>query len=87
MPTTNVLPWLRSRRIVALIAALALVVSMALASNGNSWGVNAAPEDPAEVVVDADVAGDEDMILAGPSWTYSSRISLPPVSFFGPSWG
>ena len=80
MLTTNVLPWLRNRRIVALIVAVALVVSLAFAMSGNSWTANAAPEDATEVVAD------EEIILAGPSWTYSRTI-IPPVDFFGPSWG
>ncbi len=84
MPTTSEFSWLRNRRVVALMAALALVVSMAFAAIGNSWTANAAPEDPAEVVVD------DELTLAGPSWTFSARsapLPIVPIDFFGPSWG
>ncbi|MDJ0952088.1 MAG: hypothetical protein QNJ81_00285 [Acidimicrobiia bacterium] len=80
MLTTNVLPWLRNRRVVALIVAIALVVSLAFSVIGNSWTANAAPEDVTDVVAE------DDTILAGPSWTFS-RGTQPPVDFFGPSWG
>jgi hypothetical protein len=84
MLTTSELPWLRTRRVVAFIAALALVVSLAFAAIGNSWTANAAPEGPADVVVD------DDLTLAGPSWTFSARsvpIPIVPIDYFGPSWG
>lgn len=81
MLSTNVMPWLRTRRLVVLVAAAALAASMALAAIGNSWTASANPEGPTEVVAD------DDMTVAGPSWTYSARIPYPPVDFFGPSWG
>lgn len=86
MLTTSTVPWLRSKRLIALIAALALVVSLAFAMIGNSWTANAAPEEPAEVVVD------DDMIVAGPSWTFSARVVVtfpvdPVDPLLGPSWG
>lgn len=93
MLTTSTVPWLRGRRIVALLAAAVLVVSLTFAMIGNSWTANAAPEDPAEVVVDGD------MIVAGPSWTFSATVKVPgPVlpgepgdgvgeDLLGPSWG
>ncbi len=80
MLTTNVLPWLRNRRVVALIVSIALVVSLAFSVIGNSWTTNAAPEDATDVVAE------DDITLAGPSWTFSRGIQ-PPVDFFGPSWG
>lgn len=78
MLTTSVLP----RRIIALVAALVLSLSMAFAAMSNSWSANAAPEDPANV----EVVVDDDLTLAGPSWTSRSAV-LPPDYFFGPSWG
>ena len=78
MHISSTLEWLRSRRLVIAIAALALALSLAFAS-GNSWTTNAASEAPADVVVD------DDMTLAGPSWTFSRSVA--PPSCFGPSWG
>jgi len=66
MATTSVLPWLRDRRVVVLIAALTLAASLALVMIGNSWTATAASEDPAGVVVEAET-------IAGPSWTLSVR--------------
>ncbi len=80
MQISNTLDWLRSRRLVVAIAALALAVSLAFAASGNSWTANAAPEEPVNVVVE------DDLTLAGPSWTFSARVVTPPT-FFGPSWG
>ena len=85
MLTTNVLPWLRSRRVVALIVALALVLSLAFALVGNSWTVNASPDEVTDQVGTELVAEDE-LIIAGPSWTWSRSIAPPPI-YFGPSWG
>ena len=79
MLTTNVLPWLRRRRIIIMIAAFALAVSLAFASIGNSWTANAAPDD-------APVVAEEVMTLAGPTWTYGARLPVPG-DFFGPTWG
>ncbi|MGA9597845.1 MAG: hypothetical protein WBV06_16945 [Acidimicrobiia bacterium] len=76
MLTTSVLPWLRDRRLVALLAAVALVASLALAIIGNSWTTNAAPADPTTPTV-------EEEVVAGPSWTMSARVAgqaLTPVS-------
>jgi hypothetical protein len=83
MLSTNVLPWLRTRRVVVVIAAAALAASLSLAAIGNSWTATAGPENPAEVVAD------DDMTLAGPSWTFSARATLPPppTDYLGPSWG
>ncbi len=79
MLTTGVLP----RRAVALVAALVLTLSVAFAAISNSWTATAAPEEPAGV----ELVADDDVTLAGPSWTWYSSIELPPVDYFGPSWG
>jgi len=78
---TNVLPWLTRRRLVVWMVAAALAISMAAVAIGNSWTANAAPAEPTEVVAD------EDMTLAGPSWTFFTKATKPPVDYFGPSWG
>jgi len=70
MLTTTVLPLLKNRRLVALIAAAFFVVSLAFAMIGNSWTASAAPDSSTGVVA-------EEEIIAGPSWTFSARIVSP----------
>lgn len=72
MLTTNVLPWMSAKRAVALVAALVLSLTIAFAAISNSWTATAAPEDPANVTV----VVDDDMTLAGPSWTWF-RVVAP----------
>ncbi len=84
MLTVSVLPRMTLKRIVALFAALVLTLSVAFAATSNSWTANAAPEDPASV----ELVADDDLTIAGPSWTWSTMITPPsPIDFFGPSWG
>ncbi len=66
MLSTSILPWLRDRRILALIAAAALAVSLSFAMIGNSWTANAAPADQSGAAVAEET-------IAGPSWTLSVR--------------
>jgi hypothetical protein len=73
MLTTSVLPWLRNRRLIALLAAAALAASLAFAMIGNSWTSNAAVVSPTVPSVDQEV-------VAGPSWTLSVRIPGPVLS-------
>jgi len=81
MLTTSVLP----KRIIAFVAALVLTLTVAFAAISNSWTATAAPEEPAGV----ELVADDEITLAGPSWTWLSRspVPLPPVDYFGPSWG
>ena len=71
MLTTNVLPWMSAKRTIAFIAALVLSLTIAFAAISNSWTATAAPEDPANVTV----VVDDDMTLAGPSWTWFQFVS------------
>lgn len=84
MLTASVLPQLTLKRAVAFFAALVLTLSMAFAANSNSWTANAAPEDSSSV----ELVADDDLTIAGPSWTWSRVVAPPiPIDFFGPSWG
>lgn len=85
MLTASVLPNSTLKRIVAFFAALVLTLSVAFAASSNSWTANAAPEEPANV----ELVADDDLTIAGPSWTWSRAVAppLPPTDFFGPSWG
>lgn len=72
MPTTSALP----RRAIAFVAALVLTLMVAFAAISNSWTATAGPEAPSNV----EVVADDDMTIAGPSWTYS-RIVYPTYRF------
>ena len=87
MQFTSVSTWLRDRRIIAFVVVLALVltISIGLVISGPAT-IGAADDLPesAEVV-------NEELVIAGPSWTWNGPIvgdpGIPPVWFFGPSWG
>ena len=80
MLTTSVLPRL-SKRVIGLIVAFALTLSLAFAAIGNSWTATAAPDFPAG----SEVVAEDDLDLAGPSWTWF-RVELPPFDTLGTSW-
>ena len=93
MQSTSVLTWLRDRRAIALIVALALAltISIGLVISGPST-VSAADDAP-----DAVELVDGELVLAGTSWSFNVRApglpgdpgdpGIPPVWLFGPSWG
>ena len=87
MQATSVLNWLRERRVLAFVVALVLVLTVAVGLViGNSTNTAAAADDAA-----VELVADDDLTLAGPSWTWFSRgggddPGFPPI-FFGPSWG
>jgi hypothetical protein len=70
MLATTDMPVMKNRRLVALIAAVFLAASLALAMIGNSWTASAAPDSSTSVVA-------QEEIIAGPSWTFSARIVSP----------
>ncbi len=80
MLTTNVLPRL-NKRVVGLMVAMALALSLAFAAIGNSWTATAAPDFPSG----SEVVAEDSLDLAGPSWTWF-RMELPPVDTLGTSW-
>jgi hypothetical protein len=78
MQSTSVLSWFLDRRALALLVALVLVVTVAVGLvMGSSTTTAASADDPAPV----EVVVDDDVTLAGPSWTWSRSVYL------GPSWG
>lgn len=89
MQSTSVLTWLRDRRVIAFIVvlALALTISIGLVVSGPTT-VNAADAPEAVELVD------DELVLAGTSWSWNVRApgppgdpGVPPIWFFGPSWG
>ncbi|MCP4304056.1 MAG: hypothetical protein GY926_13895 [bacterium] len=66
---------------IGLIVAFALALSLALAAIGNSWTATASADFPAE----SDVVAEDDLDLAGPSWTWV-RVELLPFDTLGTSW-
>ena len=91
MQSTSVLTWLRDRRVIAFIVvlALALTISIGLVISGPT-AINAADDGPDGVELVED-----ELVLAGTSWSFNVRApglpgddpTVPPVWFFGPSWG
>jgi hypothetical protein len=90
MQSTSVLTWLRDRRVITFIVvlALALTISIGLVISGPaSVGTAADAPDAVELV-------DDELVLAGTSWSWNVRAPGPPgdpgvspIWIFGPSWG
>lgn len=89
MQSASVTAWLRDRRAIAFLLALVLVATVAVGLvMGSTETAAASGDDPAPV----EVVADDDLTLAGPSWTFFSRSGgtdplPPPIFFYGPSWG
>ena len=86
MQTTGVLPWLRNRRVVALLVALALTISLAIGLGTSGPQAAADGHEPAAV----ELVADDELVIAGPSWTWlltPPSGSVPPSRSLGPSWG
>lgn len=89
MQSTSLIAGLRDRRTIAFLLALVLVVTVAVGMvMGTTTTTAASGDDPAPI----EVVTDDDLTLAGPSWTWFSRSAggsdpVPPVFFYGPSWG
>ncbi len=88
MQSTSVMTWLRDRRAIAFLLALVLVATVAVGLvMGSTTTTAASGDDPAPI----EVVADDDLTLAGTSWSWFSRSGgsdpIPPVYFFGPSWG